>query len=471
MSGEPGATPPEASPPADPASPADPAAPGDPVADVPDKLIAAALEFAIGIAAAGVKLKAPLSSPPSLRPFLKFQKLPANALPKVRAAVEADAAFRRKLAVAAQAAPELLDEPSLVWLTRPSGWEQRLRDVVGELDAGDLAAELRRAERRREAAEQAAHRVLAEVTALRSELDRRADVSTSSAGELDRLRAELATARTEVERHQTALAKAREQTRAANERSDELVVERDQALARAADAERVRDEVLASRAAGAGAEVERATDAAVLAGAAAVADQLDDRAQMVGRLAAELDQLARRLHHLEPSRMASSVPDRPKPRTRGRGRASNRTPIAVPGGLYGDSLAAAEHVVRHPNAVVMVDGYNVAKLRFPTLDLADQRERTIDLCEDVARRWGTNLVLVFDGTNGVGIAGTTRRLVRVTYSPEGVIADDTIRAEVAALPDDVPVVVVTNDQAVITDVRAMGANPVSSDRYLELATR
>ena len=61
--------------------------------------------------------------------------------------------------------------------------------------------------------------------------------------------------------------------------------------------------------------------------------------------------------------------------------------------------------------------------------------------------------------------------MRVTYSPEGVIADDTIRAEVAALPDDVPVVVVTNDQAVITDVRAMGANPVSSDRFLELATR
>jgi predicted RNA-binding protein with PIN domain len=79
--------------------------------------------------------------------------------------------------------------------------------------------------------------------------------------------------------------------------------------------------------------------------------------------------------------------------------------------------------------------------------------------------------VVFDGTNGLGIAATVRRLVRVTFSPEGVIADDVIRREVAALPDDVPVVVVTNDQAVIADVRAMGANPVSSDRWIELATR
>ncbi|MFN8024363.1 MAG: NYN domain-containing protein [Acidimicrobiales bacterium] len=468
MSGEPGATPHEV-------SPDESSEPGDPVADVPDKVIAAALEFAVGIAAAGAKLKAPLASPPSMRPFLKFQKLPANALPKVRAAVEADPGFRRRLSVAAQAAPELLDPPSLLWLTRSDGWVAQLRATVGSLDSGDLAAELRRAERRREAAEQAAHRVVAEVTALRLELERRADVSTTSAGELDRLRADLATARTEVERHQAALAKAREQTRAANERSEQLVVERDAALARAADAERVRDDVLASRAAGAGAEVERATDAAVLAGAAAVADELEARAHEVTRLAAELDRLARRLHHLEPARALASVPERPRTRARTRGRGSGqgsgRTPIAVPGGLYGDSLAAAEHVVRHPHAVVMVDGYNVAKLRFPTLDLAGQRERTIDLCEDVARRWGTNLVLVFDGTNGVGIAGTARRLVRVTYSPEGVIADDTIRAEVAALPDDVPVVVVTNDQAVITDVRAMGANPVSSDRFLELATR
>ena len=64
-----------------------------------------------------------------------------------------------------------------------------------------------------------------------------------------------------------------------------------------------------------------------------------------------------------------------------------------------------------------------------------------------------------------------RRLVRVVYSPEGVIADDVISSEVARLPATRHVVVVTNDKAVVTDVRAMGANTVSSDRFVALAKR
>jgi predicted RNA-binding protein with PIN domain len=61
--------------------------------------------------------------------------------------------------------------------------------------------------------------------------------------------------------------------------------------------------------------------------------------------------------------------------------------------------------------------------------------------------------------------------VRVVFSPEGVIADDVIRSEVARLPVTRHVVVVTNDKEVVTDVRAMGANTVSSNRFLALAKR
>jgi hypothetical protein len=49
-----------------------------------------------------------------------------------------------------------------------------------------------------------------------------------------------------------------------------------------------------------------------------------------------------------------------------------------------------------------------------------------------------------------------------------VIADDVIRNEVAAIPASTPVVVVTNDQAIITDVRAAGANTVRSDQFLQI---
>ena len=133
--------------------------------------------------------------------------------------------------------------------------------------------------------------------------------------------------------------------------------------------------------------------------------------------------------------------------------------------MYGDSLAAADYLVKVPGARVIVDGYNVAKLAWPSCELIDQRERLISLLEDFVRRTGTDLHVVFDGADVVG-ASAGRRIVRVQYSPAGVIADDVIREVVASLPAAMPVVVVTNDQAIVTDVRAAGVNPVSSDQFL-----
>ena len=79
--------------------------------------------------------------------------------------------------------------------------------------------------------------------------------------------------------------------------------------------------------------------------------------------------------------------------------------------------------------------------------------------------------IVFDGATIIGASAAARRMVRVSFSPEGVTADDVLRAEVAALDPDRPVVVVTNDQAIVADVRAAGANVVASDTFLMLARR
>ena len=92
--------------------------------------------------------------------------------------------------------------------------------------------------------------------------------------------------------------------------------------------------------------------------------------------------------------------------------------------------------------------------------LAVQRDRVLDVADDVARRLGSELVVVFDGADVVGGHARRRRLVRVAWSPPGVSADDVIRAEVAAVPAARPVVVVTNDQAIRRDVAAAGANTV-----------
>jgi predicted RNA-binding protein with PIN domain len=52
-----------------------------------------------------------------------------------------------------------------------------------------------------------------------------------------------------------------------------------------------------------------------------------------------------------------------------------------------------------------------------------------------------------------------------------VSADDVLRAEVAAADVAKPVVVVTNDRAIITDVVAAGANTISSNDFLHLLRR
>ncbi|MFT3854918.1 MAG: NYN domain-containing protein [Ilumatobacteraceae bacterium] len=120
---------------------------------------------------------------------------------------------------------------------------------------------------------------------------------------------------------------------------------------------------------------------------------------------------------------------------------------------------------------MLVDGYNVAKLGWPALTLAEQRERTIATAEDVARRWGTDLTIVFDGADVPGASAPARRLVRVVYSPAGVLADDVLRAEVDQLDHRRAVVVVTSDQAVVNDVRTAGANTIASDQFLAVARR
>ena len=119
--------------------------------------------------------------------------------------------------------------------------------------------------------------------------------------------------------------------------------------------------------------------------------------------------------------------------------------MALPGGVMGSSQAAAEFLLRS-GASVLVDGYNVAKQAWPNLDLAGQRVVLLDAVENLVRRHGSDITVVFDGADVVGASADGRRIVRVVFSPDGVIADDVIRDEVRRLPATRHVVVVTNDR-------------------------
>jgi predicted RNA-binding protein with PIN domain len=174
----------------------------------------------------------------------------------------------------------------------------------------------------------------------------------------------------------------------------------------------------------------------------------------VAELARATRELAGRLEALLPS-------EAPPPGPRG----ETRRPLRLPGGVIASSAEAAEFLLRS-DAVVLVDGYNVAKLAWPSRTLEVQRTQLLDALENLARRFGSDLTVVFDGASVVGAHTSRRRLVRVVWSPEGVIADDVIRDEVRRLPSARAVVVVTNDAEIITDVKALGANVVPSNALL-----
>lgn len=360
--------------------------------DLTDESLRSALEFAVAIAAVGVKLRPPMPIPSGFKPYLRFQKLPAPALTTLRAAIEADTVFLHRLSVVAT--PELVDEIGMLWLTRPEGWQASAATVAtnGAADS-DEAGELRREHKRRRAAEGVAARSRLEAAALSEQLEAERAAKAVVAADVRRLKSDLAAARAQVR------------------------------------------------------QLERTTE---------------KFSRAVAHAATEPPTKSRKPQPVVGAAMETA------PATRVR---SHRKPIAVPGGLHGNSEAAGEHMLRVAGALVLVDGYNVAKLGWKALSLERQRTACIDAAENIARRWGTSIHVVFDGSSVVGAASPKRRLIRVSYSPAGVTADDVLRAEVSALDVAKQVVVVTNDQAVVNDVRAAGANVVSSDTFLALARR
>jgi predicted RNA-binding protein with PIN domain len=381
----------------------------------------------------GQKLRPPLKYPTPLKKFFQLPRIPAAALPAVRRAVEGDELFRSRVAVGAL--PDLVDPIGRLWLTRPEGWEAELERLVAAAEqAAEQAtadAKLQRAEKRLIAAEQAAARSRAETVSLRERLaDRdlvldglRSDVVKLNET-IDELRAQLVDTRTEV-RH------SRDRETAALAKLDAAIGARDAALDAKGRAELVRDDVLADR--------------SVLAA---------ERSELA-RLAASAQALAEQLTSLA------------EPDPAGRARPARRKALPLPGGVLGTSDAASEYLLRS-GASVLVDGYNVAKLAWPDLDCAGQRVVLLDAIENLARRFGSDITVVFDGADVVGASADRRRIVRVVFSPDDVIADDVIRDEVRRLPSTRPVVVVTNDQQIVKDVRAMGANTIASDQLLAL---
>jgi predicted RNA-binding protein with PIN domain len=153
-------------------------------------------------------------------------------------------------------------------------------------------------------------------------------------------------------------------------------------------------------------------------------------------------------------------------------RPDRRSPLPVPGGRGADDPETLAAWMGTEGVLVLVDGYNVTKhpLGFADRGLEDQRTLLIDLCRRLARRFGAEVTVVFDGGT-VGPIPTRLPLgpVEVVFTDAGRTADDEIVVRANAAPPDRPVVVVTSDNELRARVTALGATVTRSPALLGLA--
>lgn len=392
--------------------------------------------------------------PPALRAIARFTpakrvRLGAAAL---SAALDADADFRARVAAAVtQATPQLvdavqtgsatpasdpLDAAVVAYLVRPAGWTDLVASV-GEQWASEQSARAAAADEiialRAEVAELRAR--------LRTEASGRAEAVAAAAAEATVSSAEEVTHLRNLLRTRTAELRSSEQeiAEAAAERGRVQSQLDAAASAHAAELDRLRSRV---------AELERAVEAG----------RRDTR---TGR---EVDDARLRL-------LLDTLTD---------AAAGVRRELALPASTLrpADAVSAGDtdrsttarveldRLLELPQVHVIVDGYNVTKSGYPDLPLADQRARLIASLAALQARTGVEITIAFDGGARPPAQPRTPRGVRVLFSAPDEIADDLIRRLVAAEPPGRPIVVVTSDRAVVTDVARAGAWAVPSAALL-----
>ncbi len=333
--------------------------------------------------------------------------------------------------------------------------------LLGEPSAGDRVAEVARragtAQLRaeRDAAVARADRLAAELETIRRELAEsragRQRVGAAAAAEVERLRGRLRELGVRLRR-------ALDEAEHAGSRRDAERDELRRALA-AAEGERDRERGRADTA-------RRRAERAVADAEAARQAVREARAADEVRLALLVDTLTGAVTGLrrELALGAESSGSRPADLVRG-------ASAPDPTGSRVEDTAALDRLLALPAVHVIVDGYNVTKTGYPELTLSEQRDRLAGQLATLAARTAAEVSVVFDGAGVVAVPAAGPRGVRVLFSDPGVLADDVIRAMVAAEPEGRPVVVVTSDRAVADSVRRRGAHPVPSAVLLTRLSR
>jgi predicted RNA-binding protein with PIN domain len=444
-------------------------------------------------------------APAPLRRYLNFAKLPTPALDIARRVLDDDPEFRERVIEATT--EEDLGEAAWLWLTRPHGWEQRVdairRDAQNhEAQARDERSE-REAQRRLIGAEAAARRAealasaraqdadearvaLVEEHARRAALERRIDALEA---QVARLADERAGAVRKLKDTEGELAQRSGDLRHARHQIRMLQTELQQALdgvppapagpqpTKSAGGEGSAAVPGASAAMSPASPGQSTTDAF---DRVALGRAVAEATGAVQRVSASLQAAARLLGQAVPP------PAGPLgPRTRpdidpGRGErgagvgpvVARRRPAPLPPGVLDDDPAAADHLVRLPGTVLLVDGYNISHAAWPGHPVKEHRSRLVDALAELHARTGADVVVVFDGADPEPSRGASAPPgVRVRFSPPGVEADDVVLELVEAVPSTRPVVVASSDRRVRDGARVLGANVVGARQLLTTLRR
>jgi predicted RNA-binding protein with PIN domain len=156
-------------------------------------------------------------------------------------------------------------------------------------------------------------------------------------------------------------------------------------------------------------------------------------------------------------------PPRPRPGT------PRRRSVPLPRAMFDDSIEAANHLVRVPGIVLVVDGYSVTISTFGDLELSHQRRQLVDRLGALTTATGTQVRVVFDWaelSERFGPPADARSQMRVTFSSDGGEPEQVILDLVDQLETAQAVVVATDDRRLQQAARGRGGNVISVSQLL-----
>ncbi len=144
-----------------------------------------------------------------------------------------------------------------------------------------------------------------------------------------------------------------------------------------------------------------------------------------------------------------------------------RRQIEIPSDVA-DDVEMARRVVSSPDVVLLVDGDSVAKMGWPSLPVAQQRDALVSYLADLSSTTGAAPDVVFDGRIGEEESLPASRAVRIRLSTPPTEPAAALDELVDAYPEQWPIAVVTDDQDLARSAVERGATVLNNGQLLDL---